>query len=76
MATRKAMAMRIIAITAFVLTWATSPLFAQTAVPVTIDNFVRAESDLYFNNSVSAGGFGGWHYVRELLTQVIAGAGC
>jgi hypothetical protein len=32
-----------------------------------VDNFVRAETDRYFNNSVSGGGFGGWHHVRELL---------
>lgn len=46
---------------------------AQTAanmepvVPVTVENFVRAESDMYFTNSVKAGGFGGWHHTRELL---------
>ena len=37
------------------------------AVPVTVDNFVRAESHLYFNNSISGGGFGKFHHVRELL---------
>src|SRR5262249_28512944 len=32
---------------------------AQTTVPVTIDNFARAESDLYFGNAVKeAGGIG------------------
>jgi len=40
---------------------------AQSTVPVTVDNFTRAETDLYFNNSVTGGGFGGWHHVRELL---------
>lgn len=40
---------------------------ADNAVPVTVDNFVRAETDLYFNNSVTGGGFGGWHHIRGLL---------
>ena len=40
---------------------------AQSAAPVTVDNFVRAETDLYFKNSVMGGGFGGWHHIRELL---------
>ncbi|WP_042936329.1 DUF1254 domain-containing protein [Bradyrhizobium lupini] len=35
--------------------------------PVTIDNFVRAESDLYFGHSVADGGFGAWNHIRELL---------
>ncbi|TIV27477.1 MAG: carboxylesterase, partial [Mesorhizobium sp.] len=34
---------------------------------MTVDNFVRAETDLYFSNSVKGGGFGGWHHVRDLL---------
>lgn len=40
---------------------------AENSVPVTVDNFVRAETDRYFNNSVSGGGFAGWHHVRDLL---------
>ena len=40
---------------------------AQSSVPVTVNNFVRAETDLYFKNSVTGGGFGGWHHIRELL---------
>jgi hypothetical protein len=40
---------------------------AQNAVPVTVDNFVRAETDLYFSNSVKGGGFNGWHHIRELF---------
>ncbi len=44
-----------------------SPSFAQTPVPVTVDNFVRAETDLYFSNSVKSGGFDGWHHIRELM---------
>lgn len=40
---------------------------AQTSVPVTVENFVRAETDLYFANAVRGGGFGDWHHIRELL---------
>ena len=36
------------------------------AVLVSADNFVRAESDLYFGNVVAAGGFGGFMHIREL----------
>jgi hypothetical protein len=37
-------------------------------VPITVtpDNFVRAESDLYFGNLVKDGGFGKFHHIREL----------
>src|SRR6266702_3633025 len=38
---------------------------AGTAVPVTADNFVRAESDLYFGNVVKDGGFGKFNHKRE-----------
>jgi len=34
-------------------------------IPVTPDNFPRAESDLYFGNSVREGGFGRFHHFRE-----------
>jgi hypothetical protein len=38
-------------------------------VPVTVDNFVRAESDMYFANTVKlAGGPGRLHHVREVAT--------
>jgi hypothetical protein len=51
-----------------VLTWMIpAPALAQMPVPVTVDNFVRAETDMYFNNAVSGGGFGGWQHIRELL---------
>jgi hypothetical protein len=33
---------------------------------VSPDNFIRAESDLYFGNVVNDGGFGGFHHIREL----------
>lgn len=53
---------------ALLLAWMISgPALAQDAISVTVDNFVRAETDLYFGNSVSAGGFGGWHHIRQLL---------
>jgi hypothetical protein len=42
--------------------------FAQpsaSAVPVTADNFPRAESDLYFSNVVRDGGFGKFAHRRE-----------
>src|SRR5262245_14659086 len=35
------------------------------AIPVTTDNFVRAESDLYFGNIVKEGGFGKFYHFRE-----------
>ena len=34
------------------------PAWAQNAVPVTVQNFPRAESDLYMGNTVKDGGFG------------------
>ncbi|RUM27017.1 DUF1254 domain-containing protein [Rhizobium vallis] len=39
---------------------------AQQAVPVTPDNFPRAESDLYFGNIVKDDGFGKFKHHREL----------
>jgi hypothetical protein len=36
------------------------------AVLVSPDNFIRAESDLYFQNTVKEGGFGKFHHNREL----------
>ncbi len=39
---------------------------AQTSVPVTADNFARAETDLYFGNAVKdAGGVGKMYHHRE-----------
>lgn len=64
----KETAMRITVIAALVLTWPISAqTLAQAPEPVTVENFVRAETHLYFNNSVAGGGFGEWHHVRELL---------
>lgn len=49
---------------------ASSALFAQPAadppIPVTPDNFVRAESDLYFGGVVKTGGFGKFKLHREV----------
>ena len=36
------------------------------SVHVSPDNFIRAESDLYFGNVVKDGGFGKFHHIREL----------
>jgi len=35
-------------------------------IQVSPDNFIRAESDLYFGNLVKDGGFGAFHHIREL----------
>lgn len=42
-----------------------SPSGAGTAVPVTVDNFTRAESDLYMGNTVKDGGFGKFEHNRK-----------
>jgi hypothetical protein len=39
--------------------------FAIAAEPVTVDNFVRAESDLYIGNTAKAGGLGKLQHRRE-----------
>ncbi|MBY5868520.1 DUF1254 domain-containing protein [Rhizobium leguminosarum] len=52
------------AITALVAS-STAPSAAE---PVTIDNFVRAESDLYFGNVARDGGFGKFFHRREPAT--------
>lgn len=36
-------------------------------IPVTVDNFVRAESDMYFGHPVALVGIGKWHHARELM---------
>src|SRR4051812_37222303 len=38
---------------------------AGKSVPVTADNFTRAESDLYFSGVVKNGGFGKFDHTRE-----------
>ena len=37
----------------------------KKSVPVTPENFVRAESDMYFNGVVKNGGFGKFDHTRE-----------
>ena len=40
---------------------------ADVAVPVTVDNFVRAETDLYFSTiALKEGGFGKFHHNRDV----------
>ena len=43
-----------------------SPL--AVATPVTVDNFIRAESDLYFRNVIKEGGLGKFAHRREPAT--------
>ncbi|MFZ5672052.1 MAG: DUF1254 domain-containing protein [Pseudomonadota bacterium] len=40
-------------------------VIAADAIPVTVDNFIRAESDLYFSNVVKEGGLGKFSHRRE-----------
>ena len=51
---------------ASVSVWAQAP--AEKTVPVTPDNFNRAESDMYFGGTVKAGGFGKLHHAREIMS--------
>jgi hypothetical protein len=58
-------------IAAIALTLAAPPLLhaqvpATEAVPVTVDTFVRAESDRYFAAAVRQGGFGKFYHRRDL----------
>lgn len=60
--------MRSIMLVAIALTCATSAL-AQNAVPVTVDNFIRAETDLYFATPVKqAGGTARFIHYREPMS--------
>jgi hypothetical protein len=43
----------------------TTPSARAVATPVTVDNFIRAESDLYFRNVVKEGGLGKFAHRRE-----------
>jgi hypothetical protein len=42
-----------------------TPAFAQGTVPVTIDNFIRAESDTYIGNLLKEGSLGQFKHNRE-----------
>ena len=47
------------------LAWSTGAALGQSTVPVTIDNFAQAESDLYFGNAIKeAGGIGKFFHNR------------
>jgi hypothetical protein len=54
--------------TALLIVAASSVALAQapsgSTAPVTIDNFARAESDLYMGRTVKDGGFGKFHHIR------------
>lgn len=50
--------------TAFVFASITAALAADT-VPVTVDDFVRAETDMYMAKAVAEGGFGKFMHARE-----------
>jgi hypothetical protein len=43
------------------------------AVPVTVDNYIRAQSDVYFGQTVKAGAFGKFRHGRELAPIVSRG---
>ena len=44
-----------------------------TNVPITVDNYIRAQSDVYFGQTVNAGAFGKFRHGRELAP--VAGRG-
>ena len=43
-----------------------APATAEKQVPVTVDSFPRAESDLCMGRTVKEGGFGKFHHFRAL----------
>lgn len=43
------------------------PKITDEIIPITVENFVRAETDLYFNRIVKEGGFGKFRHHRELM---------
>ena len=51
--------------TAIFLGFSLHTVTSFAAVPVTVDNFVRAESDLYFQAIAKDNGFGKFNHVRE-----------
>lgn len=38
---------------------------SQSTLPVTVDNFTRAETDTYYQNYVNQGAFGKFHHIRN-----------
>jgi len=60
--------MKLEAAAAFALSILTAPAFAQGAQPVTVDNFPRAETDLYFAQAIKdAGGIAKMNHHRETV---------
>jgi len=55
----------IVAAGSLVVRAADEPKAVPAPVPVTADNFTRAETDLYFGNAVKDGGFGKFFHIRE-----------
>lgn len=58
-------AVRTVALALATLGAVNSPATANTAIPVGVDNFARAESDLYMSKMVSDGSFGKLVHSRE-----------
>src|SRR6516225_4226245 len=52
---------------------AAAQLQSGAAVPVTVDNYNRAQSDVYFGQTVKAGAFGKFRHGRELAPVVSRG---
>jgi hypothetical protein len=52
---------------------AAAQLPSAAAVPVTVDNYNRAQSDVYFGQTVKAGAFGKFRHGRELAPIVSRG---
>lgn len=55
----------VVGVALFALAGAVLQAAAQAPVPVTADNFIRAESDLYFGNTFKEGGLGKLVHRRE-----------
>jgi hypothetical protein len=65
MKTRLALYASVVGLTALNAAHAQSPSPAGNATPVTVDNFIRAESDLYMGNMVKDGSLGKFVHRRE-----------
>ena len=62
-----AMSRMLVLLLAAVSVAAVAPTGGSKPEPVTADNFNRAESHLYFNNSLKGGGSGKFHHVRGMI---------
>ena len=60
--------MKRLALAALAFAWsiASAQTGVSTSVPVTVDNFVRAETDMYFAIFAKKGGFGKFNHARDL----------